>query len=100
MYQDGTALAPVWVEYIEEPWHALIRVAKLLRVGDVTEPAGSTGGINISFVNTEKDGFVRINIANNGIGFENTYAESIFETFKRLNSKDKLEGPGPGFVVM
>jgi hypothetical protein len=55
--------------------------------------------INVSFVSMEKGGFVRIAVADNGIGFDNSFAESIFETFKRLNSKDRFEGTGLGLSL-
>ncbi len=35
----------------------------------------------------------------NGIGFEQEYAEKIFHTFTRLNSKDKYEGTGLGLSL-
>jgi PAS domain S-box-containing protein len=38
-------------------------------------------------------------IADNGIGFEQEYAERIFSTFFRLNSKDKFEGSGLGLAL-
>jgi PAS domain S-box-containing protein len=42
---------------------------------------------------------VRIVIADNGIGFSQEYAEKIFNTFTRLNSKDKYEGTGLGLAL-
>jgi light-regulated signal transduction histidine kinase (bacteriophytochrome) len=46
----------------------------------------------------EKD-FVEITIQDNGIGFEQEFAEKIFETFLRLNSKDQFEGTGLGLSL-
>jgi PAS domain S-box-containing protein len=43
--------------------------------------------------------FVRIKLSDNGIGFEPDYAEKIFETFTRLNPKDKYEGTGLGLSL-
>lgn len=40
-----------------------------------------------------------ISISDNGIGFEPEYAEKIFESFTRLNSKDKFEGTGLGLSL-
>lgn len=42
---------------------------------------------------------VVILVKDNGIGFEQEYAESIFDTFSRLNSKDKYEGTGLGLAL-
>ena len=43
--------------------------------------------------------FVKIAIADNGIGFEAQHAQKIFETFTRLNAKDKFEGTGLGLAL-
>jgi PAS domain S-box-containing protein len=40
-----------------------------------------------------------IGIADNGIGFDQQHADTIFETFSRLNSKDKFEGTGLGLSL-
>ena len=38
-------------------------------------------------------------LKDNGIGFDNDYAEKIFSTFVRLNSKDQFEGSGLGLAL-
>lgn len=43
--------------------------------------------------------FAQITVQDNGIGFENKHSEVIFETFSRLNSKDKYEGTGLGLAL-
>lgn len=43
--------------------------------------------------------FARITVKDNGIGFEPDYAGRIFETFTRLNPKDKYEGTGLGLSL-
>jgi signal transduction histidine kinase len=40
-----------------------------------------------------------IQIRDNGIGFEQHFAEKIFDTFMRLNSKDRFEGTGLGLSL-
>lgn len=42
---------------------------------------------------------VEIGVADNGIGFDQKHAFSIFDTFARLNSKDKFEGTGLGLAL-
>lgn len=42
---------------------------------------------------------VQIKLTDNGIGFNPDYAQRIFETFTRLNSKDKYEGTGLGLSL-
>ncbi|MFN8333718.1 MAG: response regulator [Cyclobacteriaceae bacterium] len=53
-----------------------------------TEPAGKTGD------------YYRISVIDNGIGFDEIYAERIFEIFQRLNQKDAFEGSGIGLSIV
>jgi light-regulated signal transduction histidine kinase (bacteriophytochrome) len=41
----------------------------------------------------------RISVKDNGIGFDQSYAQSIFNKFTRLNSKDHFEGTGLGLSL-
>lgn len=43
--------------------------------------------------------FYKIVLADNGIGFEEEYAEKIFITFTKLNSADEYEGTGLGLAL-
>ncbi len=48
----------------------------------------------------EKDGpFCSISFKDNGIGFDEKYAASIFTLFRRLHTKDKFEGAGIGLAI-
>jgi signal transduction histidine kinase len=42
---------------------------------------------------------VQITFADNGIGFDNTYKERIFEMFQRLNERSLYEGTGIGLAL-
>jgi PAS domain S-box-containing protein len=57
--------------------------------------------VHISSIEKDQDGrkWIEIGIADNGIGFDQKYAASIFDTFARLNSKDKFEGTGLGLAL-
>jgi light-regulated signal transduction histidine kinase (bacteriophytochrome) len=43
--------------------------------------------------------YLKIEFSDNGMGFENQYAEKIFEAFSRLNPKDEFEGTGLGLAL-
>lgn len=55
--------------------------------------------IENQFVIHESRKFAKLTVRDNGIGFDNQYAESIFTTFTRLNSKDRYEGTGLGLAL-
>ena len=42
---------------------------------------------------------IQIVVSDNGIGFEPMFAEEIFKTFTRLNTKDQFEGTGLGLAL-
>ena len=59
-------------------------------------PANSSAGIP----ETEKeDKYCRIFIEDNGIGFDQKYAEQIFDMFKRLHVNTEFEGTGIGLAL-
>lgn len=44
--------------------------------------------------------YYRVSVSDNGIGFDEVYAERIFEIFQRLNQKDAYEGSGIGLSIV
>lgn len=52
----------------------------------------------IQINHTEKGGFYRFSVTDNGIGISEKYHKTIFEMFKRLQNRDKYEGSGMGLA--
>jgi signal transduction histidine kinase len=53
--------------------------------------------IEISSIQDQDQALIRL--TDNGIGFDQAQAERIFDTFSRLNAKDKYEGTGLGLSL-
>jgi PAS domain S-box-containing protein len=53
----------------------------------------------LSFLNPEKS-YLKLNFKDNGIGFEQQYAEQIFTIFHRLNGRKSYSGTGIGLALV
>jgi signal transduction histidine kinase len=49
--------------------------------------------------NSSKTSYYRIEIRDNGVGFNDEYAERAFEMFRTLHTRDKYEGRGIGLAI-
>jgi two-component system CheB/CheR fusion protein len=61
--------------------------------------AGRVDELSVRATPHPKGDFVCITIKDNGIGFDEKFAETIFLLFHRLHSKDSYEGTGIGLAI-
>jgi len=54
---------------------------------------------NAAQLNRQDDGYLRITVTDNGIGFDPQFAEQIFEIFKRLHARHAYPGSGIGLAL-
>lgn len=71
-------------------------VASAIRIYSELEGAN---GSSLSIAGTRNDKFQRIFIEDNGIGFDQKYAEEIFDMFVRLHGNSEYEGTGIGLAL-
>ncbi len=60
---------------------------------EIVHSTNGKNGVN------NNNGYCRIQVEDNGIGFEQKYAEQIFQMFKRLHLHSEFEGTGIGLAL-
>lgn len=91
-------------EFVVEPDIAAFADARLLRLalenllGNAWKFTGRNEVANIFFGRADDDGVAAICVRDNGVGFEQKYADKLFRAFQRLHSETEFEGSGIGLA--
>jgi len=102
---DGLPVLEVIPSLMQQLFYNLISNAIKFRKKDIppvitihTEKMGQPE-INRYTQNPHSNGYYKITVTDNGIGFENKHADEIFVVFKRLHSYHEFEGTGVGLSI-
>lgn len=88
-------------EYLPDAWGdaLLIRQALQNLIGNAIKYTGKKESANIEIACDMTDEFNRYSITDNGAGFNQAYADKLFETFQRLHSEKEFDGIGIGLSL-
>ncbi len=84
---------------VKGDWHQLYEVFQNLISNSIKfRKKEGRHEIKIS-ANLTSNGYTEISVADNGVGFEQKYAEKLFKPFERLHSRSEYEGSGMGLAI-
>ncbi len=93
LYVNPTLIRPLFYNLIHNALkYSKTNVEPTIRIYSESD-APSNGSVS-----GESKKYCRIYVEDNGIGFDQKYAEQIFEMFKRLHHHDEYEGTGIGLA--
>jgi PAS domain S-box-containing protein len=69
-------------------------------LGNAWKYTGKKEGAHIELGSVDRDGERVYFVRDDGVGFDMTYAERIFESFQRLHSSNEFEGTGVGLATV
>jgi signal transduction histidine kinase len=102
---DGLPIIPVIPNLMQQLFYNLIGNAIKFRKKDVSpvikihSEKMKQQEIHRFTNNPQSDRYYKISVKDNGIGFDDKYAEEIFMVFKRLHSYHEVEGTGVGLSI-
>jgi PAS domain S-box-containing protein len=78
----------------------LLRQAYSNLISNAVKYTRTVENARIAFGFLKEDGKVLLSVKDNGIGFDNKYADKAFEVFYRLHKEDKYAGSGVGLGIV
>lgn len=94
LYINPNLIRPLFYNLI----HNALKYSKSNEEPRIKIYSESDAAVNGSNKRDETKKYCRIFVEDNGIGFDQKYAEQIFEMFKRLHHHDEYEGTGIGLA--
>ncbi|MHB1050956.1 MAG: LytS/YhcK type 5TM receptor domain-containing protein [Bacteroidota bacterium] len=80
--------------------HTLIKQVIVNLLSNALKFTGKTNHPEITVAASSGDGMVTYSVADNGAGFDSTYANKLFGVFQRLHRADEFEGTGVGLAIV
>ncbi len=80
--------------------HSLIKQVIVNLLSNALKFTGKTDHPEITVAAVADNGMITYSVADNGAGFDNTYANKLFGVFQRLHRTDEFEGTGVGLAIV
>ena len=102
MQQDGRSNVRFILNEIPPAYgdHSLIKQVIVNLLSNALKFTGKTKHPEITVTAAAVNGMVTYAVADNGAGFDNTYATKLFGVFQRLHRTDEFEGTGVGLAIV
>ncbi|WP_269532441.1 ATP-binding protein [Chitinimonas sp. BJYL2] len=99
-YPDREVAVTIMPNLVTDADPKLIRLAMQNLLANAWKFTGKSPAAEIRFGATQVDGQNAFYVADNGAGFDMSYADKLFGAFQRLHSPQEFEGSGVGLAIV